>query len=237
MSWFDETGDFQMTTQPATSTAGSTYRSAGLAAIASGAFGIMALALLIIGVKYMLTSKPEFSGFVNLMFKAHAIGVIFQSLFMIPVAFALYTLARQKFPSVSRATLALGVASLSFIVLCELLWIVNVVADDLYTVPQGVLGVWLTVVNRRLSGVLPRGLARFGVVVGFGLLLVGTFPLAYAIFVDPIALHGPVPPDYPDPPFTTANTIIHGVFLVGTLLGVITYPIWTILLGHRLHRV
>jgi hypothetical protein len=227
---------FPMTTQSATSTAGSTYRSAGRAAISSGAFGIVALALLIVGVNYMITSKAESSGLVNLMFKAHAVGVIFQSLFMIPVALVLDALARQQFPNASRATLSLGVVSLSFIVLCELLWIVNVVADDLYTVPQGTLGVWLMVVNRRLSGVLPRGLAWFGVVVGIGLLLVGTFPLAYGIFVDPIALRGPVPPDYPSPPFTTANTIIHGVFYVGTLLGVITYPIWSILLGRRLLR-
>lgn len=224
-----------MTTQPATTTAGSTYRSAGVAAMTSGAFGIVALAFLIIGVSYMLKLKPEFSGFVDLMFKAHAVGVIFQSLFMIPVAFALHAFARQQFSSMSRAALILGVVSLSFIVLCELLWIVNVVADDLYTVPQGVLGVWLLVVNRRLSSGLPRGLTRFGVVVGFGLLLVGTFPLAYGIFVDPIGLHGPVPPNYPNPE-TTANAIIHGVFLVGTLLGVNTYPIWTILLGRRLLR-
>ena len=55
------------------------------------------------------------------------------------------------------------------------------------------------IVNRRLSSVLPRGITRFGTVVGFGLLLVGTFPLAYGIFVDPIGLRGPVPPGYPNP--------------------------------------
>ena len=170
------------------------------------------------------------------MFKAHHVGVILQSLFMIPVAVALHALARQQFPSVNRATLALGVVSLSLMVLCALLFIVNVVADDLYTVPQGVLGVWLMIVNRRLSSVLSRGITWFGTVVGFGLLLVGTFPLAYGIFVDPIGLHGPVPPDYPDPPFTTANTIIHNVFLVGSLLGVNTYPIWTMMIGRRLLR-
>ena len=224
-----------MTTQRTTTNAGSTYRSASLAAMTSGASGIMAVAFLIIGVSYMLKSKAEFSGLVDLMFKTHAVGVIFQSLFMIPVAFALDAFARQQFPGVSRATLTLGVVSLSFIILCESLYIVNVVADDLYTVPQGALGAWLMVVNRRLSSVLPRGLTRFGVVVGFGLLLVGTFPLAYGIFVDPIALHGPVPPNYPNPD-TTATAIIHGVFFVGTLLGVYTYPIWTILLGRRLLR-
>jgi len=202
----------------------------------SGALGILTLAFLVIAVSFMLTRKTESAGFVDLMFKTHHVGVILQSLFMIPVAIALNALARQQLPAVNRATPALGVVSLSLIVLCALLWFANVVADDVYTVPQGALGVWLMVVNRRLSSVLPRNLTRFGAVVGFGLLLVGTFPLAYGIFVDPIALYGPVPPDYPNPPFTTANSIIHGVFLVGTLLGVITYPIWTMMLGRRLLR-
>jgi len=91
------------------------------------------------------------------------------------------------------------------------------------------------VVNRRLSSVLPRSLTRFGTVVGFGLLLVGTFPLAYGIFVDPIGLRGPVPHDYPNLE-TTANAITHIVLLVGTFMGVVTYPIWTILLGRQLLR-
>ena len=197
-----------MTALPEATTASSTYRSAGRAAITSGVFGIMALGFLIVAVAYMVKSNPDLAGFVNLMFRTHHVGVILQALFMIPVAFGLHTLASQRLPSVSKATLAVGVVSLSSIVLCALLFLVNVVADDLYTVPQGVLGVWLMVVNRRLSSVLPRGLTWFGTVVGFGLLLVGTFPLAYAIFVDPIGLHGPIPPDHPNPD-TTANAIIH----------------------------
>ncbi len=184
----------------------------------------------------MLSGMPESARFADLMFKTHHVGVILQSLFMIPVAVALNALARQQFPSVNRATLALGVVSLSLMVLCALLFIVNVVADDLYTVPQGILGVWLMIVSRRLSSVLRRGMTWFGTVVGVGLLLVGTFPLAYGIFVDSIGLHGPVPLDYPDPPFTAANTIIHNVFLVGSLLGVYTYPIWTMMIGRRLLR-
>ena len=224
-----------MTALPEDTPANSTYRSAGRAAITSGVLGILALGLLMVGVASMVKSLPDSSDFANLMFRTHHVGVILQSLFMIPVAFGLHMIATQRLPRVDKATLAVGVASLSSIVLCALLFLVNIVADDLYTVPQGVLGVWLMVVNRRMSSVLPRGLTRFGTVVGFGLLLVGTFPLAYGIFVDPIGLHGPIPPNYPNPD-TTANAIIHDVFYVGTILGVWTYPIWTILLGRRLLR-
>jgi hypothetical protein len=224
-----------MTTAPAAPMAGSTYRSAGRAAIASGVFALMTFGLLFVAVNIMLARRPEQFGLVDLMFKVHKVGIILQYLFMIPVAIGLHTIASQRFPGVSRAPLAVGVVSLSLIVLCALLFIVNVVADDLYTIPQGVLGVWLMVVNRRLASALPRGITRFGTVVGFGLLLVGTFPLAYAVFVDPIGLRGPVPPDYPNPE-TTANTIIHIVFYIGTLLGVLTYPVWIILLGRTLLR-
>jgi hypothetical protein len=224
-----------MTTLPAATIAGSPYRSAGWAAITSGVFGIMAFGVLFLAVNLMLQKRPELFELMDLMFKTHHVGIILQYVFLIPVAFVLHTLARQQFPGLSRATLAVGVVSLSLIVLCALLFIVNVVADDLYTVPQGVLGGWLMVVSRRLSTVLPRGLMRFGMVVGFGLLLVGTFPLAYGIFVDPIGLRGPVPPDYPNPE-TPANTIIHLVFYIGTFLGVVTYPIWIILLGRQLLR-
>ena len=224
-----------MTTLSEATTVGSPYRSAGRAAITSGVFGILGLGVLIVAVAYMIKSNPEFSGFVDLMFRTHHVGVILQSVFMIPVVFGLDTLARQRFPSVSRATLAVGVGSQSSIVLLAVLFLFNVVADDLYTVPQGVFGVWLMVINRRSASVLPRGLTWFGTVVGFGLLLVGTFPLAYAVFVDPIGLHGPIPANYPNPE-TTANAIIHDVFYVGTVLGVWTYPFWTILLGRRLLR-
>ncbi len=222
-------------TIPAATIAGSTYRSPGRAAITSGVFGLMAFGVLFVGVNIMFARGRESFGLVDLMFKTHHVGIILQYLFMIPVAFGLDTLARQRFPGVSRATLAVGVVSLSLIVFLAFLFLIDVVADDLYAVPQGVLGVWLMLVNRRLSSVLPRGLTRLGTVVGFGLLLVGTFPLAYGIFVDPIGLRGPVPLDYPNPE-TTANTIIHIVFYIGTLMGVVTYPIWIILLGRHLLR-
>jgi len=199
-------------------------------------FAITAFGVLAVGVNTMFKSRPDQVGFVDLMFRTHKVGIILQYLFMIPVAFGLHTIAHQQFPGVSRRTLALGVVSLSLTVLCSLLFILNVVADDLYLVPQGVVGAWLMIINRRLSGVFPRSITQFGTVVGFGLLLVGTFPLAYAVFVDPIGLRGPVPPDYPNPE-TTANTIIHLIFYLGTVLGVITYPVWIILLGRQLLRV
>lgn len=110
--------------------------------------------------------------------------------------------------------------ALSLLVLCALVWIANFVEDDFYMVPQRVLGVWLMIVNRRLSSPGFRALARFGMVVGFGLLLVGTFPIAYVIFVKPTGLHS-----FETDPETTANAIIHNVLVIGTFMGVLTYPV------------
>ena len=220
---------------PVATIPGPMYRSAGRAAIASGVFALMAFGFLIVGVNIMFTRRPEWFALMDLMFKTHHVGVILQYVFMIPVVFGFDALARNEVGGVGRGTLAVGIVSLSLIVIFASLFLVDVVADDLYTVPQGILGVWLIVVNQRLTSVLRRRLTRFGTVVGFGLLLVGIFPLAYGILVDPIGLRGPVPPDYPSPD-TTANTIIHIIFYIGTLLGVVTYPVWIILLGRRLTR-
>ncbi len=105
----------------------------------------------------------------------------------------------------------------------------------MYTIPQGMVGVWIMIVSRQLSSPGSRALARFGMIVGFGLVLVGTFPLGYGIFVDSSILRGPVPTDSPDVE-SIANEIVHLVLFIGTALGVLTLPIWSILLGRRLLR-
>ena len=143
-----------MTAQYFAADAGSSYRSAGWAAIISGVFGIMAFGILQVGLFYMFTGKPEFFGFVNLMFKTHHVGIIFQSLFMIPVAFALHALARQRTSGASQTTLAVGIVALSLLVLCALVWIANFVEDDFYMVPQR--RCWSVAHGRELAVVEPR---------------------------------------------------------------------------------
>lgn len=221
-----------MTAQASATTTGSSHRSAGWAAIASGVIGIMAFGSLTAAVQVRSEVLPHAG---DLMFRAHDVGLILQSLFLVPVAFGLHALSPRWTPGVSRAMLAVGVVSLSSMVLLLSLVFVTVVWDALYTVPQAVLGVWLMVVNRRLSRALPRGLTWLGTVAGLGLALVGIFPLAYPIFVEPVGFRGPSTDDAA-PPTTTANIIIHLVLYIGTFMGVATFPIWTILLGRRMLR-
>ncbi len=167
-----------MTAQASAMTAESTSRFAGWAAITSGAIGIVAYGFLWAALVSRIRGAAE-NAYV-LLFRTHDLGVILQSLFMIPVVFTLGAIGSQHSRGVSRATVAVGVAALSLIVLCLLLIFVNVIADTIYLVPQGVLGAWLIVVNRLLSSVLPRTLTWLGIVCGVGLVLVAAFPSATA---------------------------------------------------------
>ncbi len=219
-----------------TTTTKLSYRTAGWASIGSGTIGFMAYGFLFTAV----TSRTDWviSNYVYLMFRAHDIGVIIQFLLLIPVVFGLFKLSQAKPQGMSRSTLKVGVGALLFTAVFLLFGIVKIFYDVLYMVPQGVFGVWLMVANWRLSGVLRNGLRWFGIVVGSGLLIVATYVPGYAIFVDPVILRIPVVDlaNYPEPPMDLANTILHQMIWIGTIMGVVTLPIWTILLGTRLLR-
>lgn len=161
-----------------------------------------------------------------------------QFLLLLPVVPALYKLSHQQHPGITRQTFLVGIGAVCFTVLFALLTFVNILADTLYMFPQGVVGLWLIVVCWRLQDTLSRALRWFGMIVGVGLILAGLFPIGYAIFVDRIILVIPAV-DPATVPFhrTLANHIIHILLDIGSLLGVITLPFWTILVGSRLLRL
>ena len=112
-------------------------------------------------------------------------------------------------------------------------------ADVIYFFPQGIFGAWLIYFNWH-KGILSKGLRCFGIIVGIGLILVGIFPVGYALFVDTIILQIPAASDeavQKIPTDTTANIIIHQMVAVGTFLGVVTLPVWTTFLGQKLSRM
>jgi hypothetical protein len=152
---------------------------------------------------------------------------------MIPVALAFH---RFSPGSISRKNATVGVSGLSVIVLCVFPIFFNVLSDSLYMVPQGVLGIWLVVLNLKTSNELSRGVRWLGMFAGVGLFLVSLFPITYAIFVDSTPLFHPVPFDFDPPQAPAANAIVHVVLLIGTFMGVTTYPIWSILVGRKLLR-
>ena len=212
---------------------GPSYRNAGRAAIASGVIGIAAFGLIVDAV--MTRASWILPARIYMLFSAHGIGVGLQFLLLISVAFGLRTLARQSPPGLSKATFATGVGAIIFVVL--LVWLGTgdkIVSNGLYTIPQGIFGIWLIVVNWRLSRSLPRWLRWFGMIVGLGLALVGTCFVGLC-FVYPSQLYIPHPPmESIKEVNSVANTFWHQLLYFASLMGVATLPIWTTLTGLQL---
>ena len=210
-------------------------RSTGWPAITSGAIGLVAFVFLIVAVT--TRSTWALSSRVYLLFRAHDLAVVLQFLLLIPVALRLQKLSRQNPPGIGRKTVAWGIGALCLVALFLLLGVCKVVNDMAYMLPQGVFGAWLIVANLRLSGLLPRWLRYFGVVVGFGLILVGTVFPGLAIFVYPNMLKIPaVPMDNEVFQNTEINQILHMLLAIGSVLGVVTLPIWSLVTGAKLLR-
>lgn len=214
----------------------SPYRFSGRAAIASGVIGIAAYIFLIV----FLVGRNQDGQNGVLSIRAHDCCVILQFLFLIPVVTGLAKLIRAHSSNGSPAMRNTGVGALCFTVLFLLLIFPKILADTLYMFPQGIFGIWVMVACWRLRGAIPQWLRWFGIIVGFGLALVGIFPVGYAFFVDNVILHIPAPSDEvidKIPTETLANIILHRFLYIGSFLGVLTLPVWTILTGVRLLRM
>jgi hypothetical protein len=213
----------------------SSYRSVGRGAIASGVIGIVAYIFLI---GFLLIRNQDAQNAV-LPIRVHDICVILQFIFLIPVVTALFKLMQERSSNLSQAMCNVGVGALGFTILFLLLIFPKLVADTLYMFPQGIFGVWLIIACWRLKKIFPNWLRWFGIIVGFGLTLVGLFPVGYGIFVDSVILHIPAPSDEvmnKIPGETPANIIVHQILYIGSFTGVLTLPIWTIFIGVNLLR-
>ena len=105
--------------------------------------------------------------------------------------------------------------------------------------PQGVFGIWIIIACWRIQRIIPQWLKWFGIIVGLGLTLVGIFPVGYAVFVDHVIFQIPAPSEEvmaKIPAETFANSLLHQFLYIGSFMGVLTLPIWTILIGVRLLR-
>jgi hypothetical protein len=213
----------------------SLLRNTGRLAMTSGLIGLVAFVFLIVAVT--TRSTWIISSRVYLLFRAHDIAVVVQFLLLIPVALRLQKLSCESPRGMGRKTVAWGIGALVFVALMLLLGACKVVSDMAYMVPQGLFGAWLILANLRLSGLLPRWLRWFGMVVGFGLVLVGTVFPGLAVFVYPSMWKIPaVPVDQEVFQNTLINQILHLLLAIGSALGVVTLPVWTLLTGVQLLR-
>ena len=205
------------------STVVSLYRSAGWAAIASGALGFVAYGLLVTALRAARTSADPHT--TELLFGAHDIGAILQYLCLIPVVCALRRFSQERPDGLGRPIITVGIAALSSTAVLLLVEFFHLDWLPWYMVPQGVVGGWLMVVSWRLAKGLPWYLTGLGTIVGFGLVLVGTVPLGYTLWVDPSV------------PESVANGYLHQIVKFGSYMGVFSLPFWTVLIGGRLVRV
>lgn len=210
------------------------YRFAGRFAIASGIAGTLAFGFLL---AYLNTREQKFAEAIVFL-RFHDALAVLQFLLLIPPVIALYHIVQKSTYRVERNTLTIGIGALVTSVFFLVLTIPRILSDVLYLFPQGVFGVWLVFISLRLKGLHPKGLIWLGIVVGTGLAISGIFPIGYAIFVDTIILRIPAASDEAVNKVatdTTANTILHNMVAIG-LVGVVLFPIWTILTGVKLLR-
>lgn len=208
-------------------------RLAGRLALLSGLCGIVAFACLMLFLVLRPSAADPLGA--QLLLRIHDVGVILQSLSLMPLSLALDAIARRDPRGSSGATGIAAVACLALVIVLMVSSLAHVVADVLYMIPQGAVGAWLMVACRQVANGLPRGLRRLGLVAGAGLILVALFPIGYALMVDPAILRGPVGDDDPTPPGTDrANQVVHIILGIGTLVGCSTYPVWSALAGRWL---
>ena len=165
----------------------SPYRFAGRAAIASGVVGIVAAGFLIA----FLMHRDENLYLALRYLGWHDLGVALQFLFLIPAVAAMYRLSLQSPPSISRWTRNIGIGALALTALFLFLTRPKFVSDGLYSLPQGVFGLWLIWGQLLLVDDIFQNYSGSGIVVGFGLTLVGLFAVGYSIFVSSLILKIP----------------------------------------------
>lgn len=223
-----------MTTSASADPTAAACRSAGRAALTSGVIGLVAYGFLWAFLITMISGGDEQT--VRPLITTHDVGVLLQSLFMIPLVLTFGSIVGRRSPGARRSSVALGISALGLTMLSLLLTIANVLAGPFFMLWQGLLGVWLIVVNRLASGDISRSVRWLGMVVGVGLLIAAVFPVGNFLFVDPTL--GPLPFNVEPPAGTErANDILHNFLAVGGFIGVAPLPIWTALVGSRLLRM
>lgn len=223
-----------MTTAAFAQSTVASYRSAGRAAITSGVIGLVAYGFLWAFLVTMVSGGDEKT--CRPLITTHDVGVLLQSLFLIPLVLTFGAIVGQRSPAARRSIVALGIAALSLTIVSLRLIIANVLAGPFFMLWQGLLGIWLIVVNRLVSGAFSRGLSWFGTVIGVGLMIAAVFPVGNFLFVDPTL--GPLPFNSEFSAGTErANEILHNILAIGGFLGVAPLPIWTALVGRKLLKI
>lgn len=202
----------------------------GWYAITSGALGLIGYGFIIA----FLISRSENNNAFILMNRLHDIACAFQFLLLVPVVSGVHKLLQSNYDS-NQVMFFTGTIAASVTALCLVLIFPKLVSEIFYMIPQGIFGVWLIAFNWSNYKFISKALRIFGIIVGIGLIIAGTFPIGFGIFVSMDALRIPAAPirEFPQTP---VNNILHILLFIGSFTGVLTLPFWTISFGKALLR-
>lgn len=216
---------------------GSNQQRAAIMAIVAGCIGLVSFGLLFGGlVASPYTPEVGRIGVSKVLLRGQDIAVALQALLMILVTLAIL---RQPTPLRQVPWLAgVGILGHVGVVLSIALFFAfgAVSGDMLYMLPQGLIGLWLIALCGAASS-LSVWLRVIGALAGIGLLIiaVGDAIIANALGWDIFDLRAR-PPVSPEAWASQGNRFGHRLLPIGTLLGRILYPIWTIAVGYKLIR-
>lgn len=216
---------------------GSNQRRVGVIAVAAGCIGAVSFGLLVSGL-VASAGRGRAPGPSTVLFRGQDIAVALQALLMILVTLATlrYQTPLRQAPPVTGVGImgqAGVVLSIALVFAFGAFW-----ADMLYMLPQGLIGLWLISVCWSASS-LSRWLKVVGVLAGIGLVLVAVSDviianaLGWQIFDLSVRTRPSVSAEAIS---SQGNRLGHTILPIGTLLGRILYPIWTIAIGYNLIR-
>jgi hypothetical protein len=220
---------------------------AGRAMMLSGAVGLVAFGLLFaaVFVRQLTGDQQQWAsgvlqpGIWDHLFRAHDIGVILQSLLLVPAALVIRRRGSVDGPFWRSPMAFTGVAANLLLALSLVLVFATQASDMLYMVPQAFVGIWIIAACRARPPGLGKAVRGFGWVVGLGLVIVGLADIGIAVALGPsvMAIIGPVPTQVDPVGVSSAlNGWSHIALDIGSLLGVLTLPFWSILAGRGLAR-
>ena len=203
-------------------------------ALQSGIVGLIAVGFLIAA---LVAPTPTVGGMRRETdwFRWQDAGVILQALLMMPVVYGVHQLLQGRTSGNGRV--GLGLFAQATLVLTSVLIFTHITSDMLYMAPMGLVGLWLLLVNNQRHGLWSRPLMWTGRVAGAGLLLIGIGLLIFGLTVAPAVFVRPLTTAEIDAQtLTPGNLIAHVCMAVGTLLGRLAYPVWTLLVSRALTR-
>jgi hypothetical protein len=204
----------------------------GRFAIIAGILGLIGTGLLIAAL-FAPTPSPNTMRRETNLFLWQDAFVIAQALAMIPVTLGIYRVTSRT--AGAAGTLVLGLIAQAFLVITTSLIFTDTASDMLYMFGVGLVGIWLFLVTRRALDLSSSKVMWTGRVAAFGLMLIGIGFLIYGVLVAPAVFVRPLTiPEIDAQTLTPANLISHLCLALGTLLGRVIYPVWTLLLGRAL---